>query len=857
MNTFSSLFFSAFFLFPFILTAAELPALTPVNPADLVRSADNREAVILRSSAGGDIPCPAGYVCRDYAGRTVLSGTAVPEPGGRLALPAPPASNGFYEYTVDGGQRIGVIVSPRAGTEHADRFFGMDCCFNEFKVFSDRPVFTAYMDILVHCGIAEIRDRLRWHRLQPSPDDPEIDFTLPFGPGAGLLDIHREAAARGIKILELFHDAPVWMHRPDYPLFADAGAYVYPTELDSAAASWKKIAAALAPYWRGLEVWNEPDIGFGNGMPGDQAASVRRAVLYGLAESGTKAEIVSGAFAAAAPSVSLLAGHCRNGAADHAGSLSFHYYGDPEGVEKQVRAYRAAVRDSRNPGLPLLVTEFGCPWKRGPGRASESDDTAAAVSIAAKTAEYRACGIAGVYLFVFAYYDEFDKNFGVMDLCHTPMRSLAAYAAAARLLGGLEYRGDLSVPVPGVKRARVFSDGVRAVVTLFTGTDKKARVELPAELRYRGRYGIDGRDLEACRAWDGDEQFWYLEGVAEEILPLVSGDTGAMRLKRVADEFTADPAPAKPAVIQHLIDTPETFWYRDGYLFRDPARAGFRLVFWNLGDAALTVAPEISAPAGAGDITGLPDGITLPPHSRAEYRLRADLSGVRLTGYAPAMLEIRDRDGNAEPLVLPLLGWKCAGEITAERGIITESDLDKDPELFMPLDQWSAEDGESTAGFRAGFKVFYSGDTLQFVITADGGDFDQPYPAVEMWRGNSAQIAWQFNRGAAFSEISAGTVAGEPAVFRHYDENLISGTPGGLCRASSVRTVRRPDGRRYYIINLDRAENGMPKLDPGGVLYASVLLNDYRGGVRRGWLHWGDGIGGEKNPGLFNLIKLR
>ena len=50
-----------------------------------------------------------------------------------------------------------------------------------------------------------------------------------------------------------------------------------------------------------------------------------------------------------------------------------------------------------------------------------------------KAIEARACGVARYFAFVYPYYEEHASNFGMMDRRGVPMRSMAAYANAARV----------------------------------------------------------------------------------------------------------------------------------------------------------------------------------------------------------------------------------------------------------------------------------------------------------------------------------------------------------------------------------------------------------------------------------------
>ncbi len=134
-------------------------------------------------------------------------------------------------------------------------------------------------------------------------------------------------------------------------------------------------------------------------------------------------------------------------------------------------------------------------------------DALSACEISAMGVEAMAGGVARIFPFVYVYYEEGAKNFGMMGREATPLRSMAAYAQAIRVLSGKQYLGDVQSLGAPVKLARVFGTDPagECVAILYTGVvDSQATVAFPfshpAPRRRRrpdaptgGREGADSR----------------------------------------------------------------------------------------------------------------------------------------------------------------------------------------------------------------------------------------------------------------------------------------------------------------------------------------------------------------------------
>jgi len=72
-----------------------------------------------------------------------------------------------------------------------------------------------------------------------------------------------------------------------------------------------------------------------------------------------------------------------------------------------------------------------------------------------------------------------------------------------------------------------------------------------------------------------------------------------------------------------------------------------------------------------------------------------------------------------------------------------------------------------------------------------------------------------------------------------------------------VQLQANRDGTRVvYELVLPVAAVDLPPLVRGTVIGFSLLVNDNDGGERKAYLHWGDGIGGGKNPLLYSMLGM-
>jgi len=213
---------------------------------------------------------------------------------------------GYYEIVFPGSsQEFGIAALP-AFAGQRDPFFAIDSAMS--WLVRDRSTRDGLLDVLRRCGVGMSRERLAWRAISPSTGTWEWDTPQ------GYETLRRAAADRGVEVLEMCHDAPGWLGRVGK----------YPADLAATARQWKQIAERWQSTWGALEVWNEPDIFFGDNLPGDQYVPLVKATAYAIQQAGSKRPVVGGVVAHF--NAAFLDSCAANGMLDSVDVVSFHTY---------------------------------------------------------------------------------------------------------------------------------------------------------------------------------------------------------------------------------------------------------------------------------------------------------------------------------------------------------------------------------------------------------------------------------------------------------------------------------------------------------------------------------------------------
>lgn len=464
-----------------------------------------------------------------------------------LTLPA-----GYHEVLFDSpkAQPTG-LWSPPQGAVPDDSFFSIDTALSWLTQPEARSdLITNLKTVIGKGGLA--RERLTWGTINPSENRWNWESDRSYE------TTRRLYSKAGIPVLEMFHDTPGWMGK------AQGGKF--PDNLVAAGKSWSEIAKRWHQTWGAVDVWNEPDIGFGGNQPADQYVPLVKTVRHAMRNSGIETPIGGGVFAFMNPNYRNLA--ARNGLLDECDFFSFHYYGgngDPLGLEHVVRQYRNWLREFGHETKPMWLTEVGHHREGVTGVRPEMTVQAKTAIMYAMTAvEARACGVVRLFPFVYTDYSEGGgwRHYGMVDHANTPLRIMAASAQVARALAGTSYIGDVPERlVRGARRIRVFAPAApvsdEVLVVVYTSEVAPGAV-LTLPFPAKSAEGIDGRSLEVKEPTkvpvpDG---IVYVRATRAALREVLRSDTEAMKLYRLGHVTTdtRNLPPVSPIVLQPQID---------------------------------------------------------------------------------------------------------------------------------------------------------------------------------------------------------------------------------------------------------------------------------------------------------------
>ena len=830
---------------------------TPVSPEKLFRTTSDSSPVELQLSGKPDVPLEAvrRFFVRDYTGRVIFSGnTAEYDPEqNRLKLPAMRGYAGLLEYVIPAlAFRVGVFQCD-VTAEKPDEFFAVDSSFSWGHPLLDEGVIRSYCRILKKNGILWNRDRLSWSNIQP--DEGEFLYR-------GNFALYRKIATEeGILTLDTFHDAPAWSKENLDP--GKYGPNPFPNHLKKAGESWVEIIRHYHDTLKALEVWNEPDLGFGSYRPAEGVSSFTKAVSFAARQAGLDTRIIGGVFAYPWPGTAFQDAYIANGLLDTCDVMSYHSYAGIEAMEPTLAELRERELALRHPraGIPIWITECGIPWKSSSGeRAVLQEDVISAAGIVGKALELKALGAERYFAFEYKFYPEGAKNFGMMDANCTPMRSMASYAFAARFFAGTEYVGDLRGAK--TKRARIFRRGDDALIFLWQPDGK---FTLPAGVG-GDVFAIDGRPLgRKSGTFKAYGQIAYVKLPMRELHGRIERDTPAMKYLNLARDFAAHAGPRKvaPVVFRAKLDVSDMTFNAFGYNVRNFRDTRFDVELQNCSDETQIVRPVLVVPAGVTILQDVPEELSLPPAGRKTIVFRVAMDPEVDPGKF-RLIRVTDGNGKALPLAFSVRPWEMLEKVTPQLPNDSGRDEFKLATL-LSADDWtdfsensnwkSWQGGETEPNISARFRAFYDAEKLQIQVLVKDRSFHQPYSAERAWNGDSLQIAFQ-QRGKDgrpsrnWNEVTVAQTGKQGTIYGH------KGNPAGLAKVSKLTFIRLEDSYYLYIVDFDAKEFRL-NLSPGSKIGFTLLVNSNSGTGRDGFLSWGTGIAESKGPDAFNLLILK
>jgi len=167
------------------------------------------------------------------------------------------------------------------------------------------------------------------------------------------------------------------------------------------------------------------------------------------------------------------------------------------------------------------------------------------------------------------------------------------------------------------------------------------------------------------------------------------------------------------------------------------------------------------------------------------------------------------------------------------------------------------------AGFSARFAVHTNKDGVDLVVDVrDAVHFQNSKPEA-LSNGDSIQFAVNAEsntEGSGVTELSVAQTPDGPVIWKNAAA-FIGGdlpsywTPAGAVVKNARVDVKKTDGGLLYKVHVDWSEFYPFQFDPKKPLRFSLVVNDNDGNGRLGWLEWGGGIAGAKDPSKFGKIQ--
>lgn len=521
------------------------------------------------------------YEITDFTGKIVASGKSTITPDLTLTLSAS-FPRGYYDISFPKAKQKFGIVSLEAHQGPVDPFFCIDSALSWLE--TDNKKREALVKILARCGIAMSRERLSHGSVNPDKNKWNWEG------GSRKYDTMRKIyQKKKVPVLEILGSGGKHMQMMK-------GSW-YPRALAEAGMGWKGVAEHWKGNWGGVEPYNEPDL---KQLPADQYSCLVKTASFAMKEAGVEAPLVTGVFASMPPGP-YFSTFAENDALKDSNAVSLHSYDKASDIEGMFVRYRQWLKANGVERMPLWHTECGWSWRNGPARPPVKQDAVSALEITAKAIETKVCGASCHFPFVYVYYEEGKKNFGMMGREVTPLRSMAAYAVSISLLANKDYLGDVKGLNKSVKLARVFGNknSNECLVMLYTG-----KVTPDANLNFPGNViktsGIDGRPLEAIGNKvpipDGLTYVWTdLKSLGSNL----KTDTTAARLYALGKNPLKQKRTASPLVLQFLFDKTPLRMNSSKYLLSHKVAKKLPITvrIHNLSNKAMKIVPTLQLPS--------------------------------------------------------------------------------------------------------------------------------------------------------------------------------------------------------------------------------------------------------------------
>lgn len=646
--------------------------------------------------------------------------------------------------------------------------------------------------------------------------------------------VRKELAENGIKVLDLWHDAPQWMksNDPQDP---------YPANLAEVKKAFTIMMNRWQDNWCGWEIWNEPDIGFGGDFPFDQyfplvkiinlTAQNRKFPLIGLVSAREMPE----PFHQHAADDDLFA---------FLDVISFHSYGSVQMLPQAIKAYHDLMK---NTPRTIWLTESGYSFSVPPKgqKPTNFDLEESAWHIAAKTIESKACGIARIYPFTLAHYSEGPFSFSLLDEKYQPYPGAKAYFEVIKQLAHKNYRGDLEIPdFQGTAKVFANSADTEAVI-VYVGNSSS--VKLPAIPGLLDRYGKPLSENSTGLA--------YQTVNFKDIQKKLNVSTLAMQLKSNASSAAKNKrGNASTLLIQPRPIRSEFYKITSAGYFVEPTEKTikFPVNVWNFSTAVHPITLRVIYKSDSQILLEqqFSSATTVNPEHFYKFILEMPIP-QQLKKHPAITVQLTANYGKITD----------KASLRFIRNNIEVAKAFKQENQTPPISFGNSANWISLGAMWYGkhdldaeFKTTWTTQKLTFAITVNDNVHAQNFLPEKLWMGDSLQLAIRALPGHKLETTQFTVALHDNGKILWYADRKLKGKK--KISPADISIIRNKT-KTIYHISITPETLGLASFSINQEFGLSIFVNDNDKFGRKGGLSWGDGIARYNgNPAVYNKLLL-
>lgn len=570
----------------------------------------------------GKLPAAVSYVIEAHTGKIAAKG--VWRTNEKLVLPVLPC--GYYrlklsfdKVKMDKDRSFAVVSDPGKLRRNPEMPYAIDSAQSWLcRPDAKNPIFSGDGNALVSrlsylMGITHTRERLSWR----STETRKSQFTWQnYLKNADMLEKY------GIKISGMFHDSPAWARIKSNKL---------PDDLKSLYDYTRTLVGTFKGKMTDWEFWNEQDIGFSHEGAWDYAACMKAAYL-GFKAGDRNLQVLTGAFCSY-PLRPYMKVALDNDLGDYYDIFNYHTYRAIEEYGTIIGDVRKVLAKYPAANKPIWITECGI-LSEGMGRVksiipglmahSPEQEMIVAEFLPKSQITMQSLGVAKCFFFVLPPYNEQNgnKDWGLLRRDYSVKPGYVAMATLTGQLGNATYLGPLNWG-QGV-RAFLFSqpDGSQTVafwrISELDSSDKKMHgadsVSVTLTVK-PGSYLIT--DLLGTASKSSTDAAGQLRLNATRYPAYISGLNGLKPVSAPPALPVAAEKNDKDLSIILKVRFSADFVMNAGKDAVDIKvnKGKLKLEVWNL--SANRKSGSLSVKSG--ELTGIPDKITVKPWSKVEF----------------------------------------------------------------------------------------------------------------------------------------------------------------------------------------------------------------------------------------------